>query len=355
VKVLGDSRQVALGTIVDSDGWIVTKASELKGKTTCKLKDGREFDARLVGFHDKHDLAMLKIDAKDLSAVEWRDGKSALVGNLVASAGTGEMPVGVGIISVAVRELPKGRRGPRNPTAGGYLGIALDPDAAGAKVNQVMTKSAAEKAGLKANDIILKVSGQAIEDMEALLETLQGHKPGDVVQLQVKRGDKEIELEAKLDKRPTGRSDFQNSLGSELSDRRLGFSTILQHDSVLRARDCGGPLVDLDGKVIGVNIARAGRTETYAVPAEAIKPILADLKSGKLPPPKSMVLAEKLAPLKVAVQKAEADRAAAEKKVKEVKSALEKAEAEKAAAEKVLAEAKAVLEKAEKEEKKEQK
>ena len=46
---------------------------------------------------------------------------------------------------------------------------------------------------------------------------------------------------------------------------------ILQHDSVLKPSECGGPLVDLDGKVVGINIARAGRTETYAIPSEVVQ------------------------------------------------------------------------------------
>lgn len=61
---------------------------------------------------------------------------------------------------------------------------------------------------------------------------------------------------------------------------------ILRTDCALVGGDSGGPLVDLDGKVIGINIARAGRTETLAIPAEAVKPLLDDLKSGKLAPPK---------------------------------------------------------------------
>ena len=60
--------------------------------------------------------------------------------------------------------------------------------------------------------------------------------------------------------------------------RTGGFPTILQHDSVLRPTDCGGPLVDLDGRALGINIARAGRTESYAVPAEIVKPLVEKLR-----------------------------------------------------------------------------
>lgn len=71
-------------------------------------------------------------------------------------------------------------------------------------------------------------------------------------------------------------------MGSELSNRITGYATILQHDGVIRPRDCGGPLVDLDGRVVGMNVCRAGRTESWAIPAEIIQPLLGDLMSGRL-------------------------------------------------------------------------
>jgi serine protease Do len=76
--------------------------------------------------------------------------------------------------------------------------------------------------------------------------------------------------------------DVQNRMGGDLSKRRSGFPVFLQHDTILKPKDCGGPVVDLDGKAIGINIARAGRTDTLALPSEAIQPLLAELKSGKL-------------------------------------------------------------------------
>ena len=77
---------------------------------------------------------------------------------------------------------------------------------------------------------------------------------------------------------------LQNSIGGKLSTRRAGFPVALQHDTVLRPEDCGGPVVDLSGKVIGINIARAGRTETFAIPAGEVVGLIEDLKSGKLAP-----------------------------------------------------------------------
>jgi serine protease Do len=336
VRIKCEGKDVALGTIISADGWILTKFSELKDNPVCKVKDGREFEARVVGVQEKFDLAMLKIEVSDLKPVEWAASKEAPVGNWVASPGIGETPVAIGVVSVGTRDVTgKGAAPAPSPTSG-YLGVALDLEAAGVKINQILPGTGAEKAGLKVNDLVLSVNGEAVDSADAFMTLLQRHKPGDVVTLKVMRGDKESEFKATLGKRPSNtRGDFQNSLGSELSARRTGFPTILQHDSVLKPADCGGPLVDLDGHVIGINIARAGRTESYAVPTEAIQPLLGDLKSGKLAPkPKEVASklsaeeAQKLTEAKAALQKAEAERAAAEKKVAEARAALERLQGE---------------------------
>ena len=71
----------------------------------------------------------------------------------------------------------------------------------------------------------------------------------------------------------------QNMMGGRVSVRSGGFDRALQHDTVLRPEDCGGPVVDLSGRVVAINIARAGRVESYAIPAEAVKTLVEKLKS----------------------------------------------------------------------------
>jgi serine protease Do len=110
-------------------------------------------------------------------------------------------------------------------------------------------------------------------------------KAGAEVTLTLSRGKDQLEVTAKLARYQPSRAEMQSQMGSLLSERRGGFPSILQHDTVLAPTDCGGPLVDLDGKVLGVNIARAGRVESYAIPAEAVREVLADLMAGNLPPP----------------------------------------------------------------------
>jgi serine protease Do len=331
VRIRGDDKDVALGTVVAPDGWVLTKASELVGKTVCRLRDGREFEARLVGVHERYDLALLKIDVQDLTPVTWLESKNAPVGNWVASVGTGEAPVAVGVVSVATRSLsPRELAAPITSPNSGFLGVGTDKAEGGVKVIAVTAKSAAEKAGIKVNDVILTLAGRPVKDPETLIGRMAQTKPGQTVVLKIKRGDDEMELTIKLDKRPVDRGDLQNSMGNKLSNRRTGFPTFLQHDAVLKPTDCGGPLVDLEGRVIGINIARAGRTETYALPSEAVTALLPDLKSGKLAPKNEAteLLAEKVQLAKEALKKAQAAKAAADKKVAEAQEALKKAEEE---------------------------
>ena len=109
-------------------------------------------------------------------------------------------------------------------------------------------------------------------------------KPDDTVTLSIKRGEKEMDLKVTLGRKSdVDRGEFQNKMGSELSNRRPGFPAVIQHDTVLKASECGGPLVDLDGNVLGINIARAGRVETWALPGEVIRPLVSQLKEKKFP------------------------------------------------------------------------
>jgi len=66
----------------------------------------------------------------------------------------------------------------------------------------VAKNSPAEKAGLQAEDIILEVSGKAINDKNSLGDLISAYNPGDTVTLLVNRGGKEIKLSITLGTRP---------------------------------------------------------------------------------------------------------------------------------------------------------
>ncbi len=278
VRVKCDGGHVALGAIVDPSGWILTKASELDGAITCRLKDGRVFPARIVGVHRAYDLAMLKVDAEGLPTIRWSEPDDPAVGQWVAVPGLDDLPVAVGMISVGRRRIPPRR---------GVLGVAVADADPGARITQIFPNSGAEKAGLQQGDVIVGVADRDVSDRKTLTNALGRFRPGDILHLRIVRQGQEMIVQARLGdplSRMVSRGGIQNRMGGELSGRRDGFPAVLQHDTVLQPVDCGGPLVDLDGRVVGINIARAGRTETYAIPTGEILPLLDELKSGKLAP-----------------------------------------------------------------------
>jgi serine protease Do len=99
------------GVVVSSDGYIVTNAHVVEdaGKITVTLKDGTEYEATLVGSDSQTDIAVLKIDADDLTPVIFGDSADLVVGDTAIVIGNplGQLggTVTVGIISALDRQI----------------------------------------------------------------------------------------------------------------------------------------------------------------------------------------------------------------------------------------------------------
>jgi serine protease Do len=101
------------GFIISSDGLIMTNAHVVgtASEITVKLMDRREFDATVVGIDEQTDVAVLRIDAKNLPAVKIGDAKDLKVGEWVIAIGSPfgfENTVTSGIVSGKSRSLPDG-------------------------------------------------------------------------------------------------------------------------------------------------------------------------------------------------------------------------------------------------------
>lgn len=73
----------------------------------------------------------------------------------------------------------------------------------------------------------------------------------------------------------------QGALGwhsNPLSLRREAFPAVFAHDAQLTPEECGGPVVDLTGAVVGLNIARADATRTLAIPADVLQEVISELR-----------------------------------------------------------------------------
>ena len=277
--VYSEGRQVAYGTVVDTGGFILTKASELSGQLECQLADGRRIPTKVVGVHSELDLAMLKIDAAGAIPVRWQTEAQIRPGNWLATAGVDRTPLAIGVISVSARRIARARA---------ILGIQLDEVSPAARVTHIYADSGAAAAGLKKGDVVVALNKNPIHSAQELINQLREFRPGDRVVLAIQRKDQEISAVATLQNAantPMGqREHTTKSLGRKLSRRHSGFPRAFQHDSTLRPNECGGPVVDLTGRTIGINIAVADRVSTLALPVTSILPVLEELKSGKYAP-----------------------------------------------------------------------
>jgi len=86
---------IGSGVITTKDGYILTNNHVVDGADEVKvaLQDGREFTAKVIGRDPKSDIAVIKIDAKDLPAVPLADSEKVEVGDVVLAIGN---PFGIG-------------------------------------------------------------------------------------------------------------------------------------------------------------------------------------------------------------------------------------------------------------------
>ncbi len=107
-------RSLGSGFIIDKDGYIVTNnhVVENADKIKVKLKNGKEFDAKIVGMDPNTDLALIKIKSRqDLHSIKFGDSDSLKVGQWVVAIGSPfglEHTVTAGIVSAKGRVIGSG-------------------------------------------------------------------------------------------------------------------------------------------------------------------------------------------------------------------------------------------------------
>ena len=135
-------RGVGSGFIIESNGLILTNAHVVEGATTIyvTLTDKREFKAKLLGLDKRTDVAVVKIEARDLPKLPLGDSSKVRVGEWVLAIGSPfglENTVTAGIVSAKSRDTgdylpfiqtdvavnPGNSGGPLLNTAGQAIGI----------------------------------------------------------------------------------------------------------------------------------------------------------------------------------------------------------------------------------------
>jgi S1-C subfamily serine protease len=276
-QVIVGSSPVALAAVVDARGFLITKRSELTGDPIrVRLHDGRIYPAMVAAVRRENDLALLRIqDSVQLEPLVFENYLPAMASFLITPGRTGR-PIGIGVLGARERSIAHQ----------GRLGVQLDrASQGGALVADVVKGSGADEAGVIPGDLIIEINGSQYASHDTVMAALRGMFPGEAVRLTVLRGDdrnqrNRVEVEAEIrDYGFLSETENDSRVNGPRNSRMSGFERVIQHDTVLDPDECGGPVVDSNGRVVGLNIARAGRVVTYALPSSLVNSELSSMMS----------------------------------------------------------------------------
>ena len=269
--ILSGRKEVAYGVVISAEGHILTKASEVRDVADLTVTvDKTNYPAAKVLMVDPTwDVALLKIEATGLVPVVYAPTSAVPQGTWVVANGATTRTARrllAGIVSAKIREIPA--------SGGAALGVILKPKSKLLELDAVNEKSGAKEAGLQKGDVILSIEGKKMKKIEEIGEILKDRKAGSTVRLTYRRNEVEATVDVRLASRGEMFTDQMNrndQMSGEFSPHRSGFPRVMQHDILGSRSVVGGPLLDLDGRCIGMNIARANRAESFAIPVEDLK------------------------------------------------------------------------------------
>lgn len=271
---------LGLCTVV-GDGQIVCKASDVLNATSLQIVtgQGRRLPGRVVVQDPANDLALVQFDQSSLDSgerltpVQWST-RQPLPGEFVVSAAPSGIPAAIGTYSNPPRAMRSAGQG--------FLGVQPESCSEGVRLVEVNPGGAGQLAGLRAGDVIQQLDGTAVRDVTQLVAEISRRRAGDEIALEILRDGQRQELKAVLAGRDlsaerASKFRMMNRLGAIPSKRSDGLEWVFQHDTPLFPEQCGGPVLDLSGNVIGLNIAREGRVSSLAIPAVHLQTILPNL------------------------------------------------------------------------------
>ena len=267
VQVLTEKGETAqLGVVVSEDGYVITKASEVPGlDLVFAWADGTQSAASVVLVDRGLDLLLAKADRSDTVPITWATSTKCERGEWMlafSKPASGHMTLKLGNISASRRRIDG---------HGAALGIRMDDSReSGVRIVEVASESPAEAAGIKSEDVLIALDDQPVTDTFSLSSAMRTMQPGEQVKLRIRRGPNERDCSVRLASRSkiVSNWDGEDYANGGVSLRTDGFPDVLQHQLPLSPHDMGGPLINLDGKAIAINISRVDRVSTFALPME---------------------------------------------------------------------------------------
>ncbi len=252
------------GTLIENSDLIVSKNSMVGSKPTAEL-DSQSVELEIVHRDTDNDLVLLRTPRQHKQGVSLTEDEDAVMpAGVFIIAPDADGPGQVSIVSAKTfrsqKQMSRGFLGVVPSTFGKQQGAVLD---------EVRLDGAAKRAGLKVGDVVTKMNDTVITTDRDMRAFLMKRDPKVTIIAKVLRDGEEIEKAITLGAYPSMSRHAADRM--EKSGRRDGFSTVILHDANLQPEKCGGPVFDLDGNFIGMNIARNSRVRSYALPSGVIK------------------------------------------------------------------------------------
>ena len=242
VVQISTSAGLGSGVIYDQDGLILTAAHVVQSETDVDIRlfDGRTVRGKVLGTHERTDVAVIKIDGSpDLPVAELAIGEEIRVGQLAVALGSPfglEQTVTAGIVSAVDRNVSMvsmiqtdAAINPGNDGIGfaisidlavivadqivagqdvstSLLGISTVPNAdlrdPGVVVDEVSSGSAADLAGIEVGDVIVSFDGESVADIAQLQVKVINTPPGTSVEILLLRDGEPLTISATLGRTP---------------------------------------------------------------------------------------------------------------------------------------------------------
>lgn len=278
VVLLDDHTEQGYGIILTSNGRLLVKAS-----TLAKIQKPRVIidqtlydDIQLLAVDLEWDVALIQIKASHLTLLAdaiTSDVDSATW--VVTNGATSKLKrrALAGCISAKPRDIPF-----KHPMTTGWGLYWKDQ-----KCFVYVKKNAAHASvrSLQHGDIIVsanqKTFGLPFDDLKEIQSWMIDKQSIDI---EVSSGQQFKKITLKLPNladEPVVSSCETMTPAHSISERITGYPRVIQHDVISSNRFSGGPLLDLNGNCLGMNIARCNRAESYAIPIEELKMLCSEM------------------------------------------------------------------------------
>ena len=282
-----DGLTLSTASWVGSEGYFLTKASDTPKLERCKVLISPSVTVAIREIHRSaiHDLVLAQaVGVSGLPALTFESkARSTRYGQWLVAPVKGGKTVRIGVISAQRRKIPGG---------GAAMGVRMDEktNSKGVRIAGIAEDSPAAAAGLLEDDVLLSLDGHTLNSYQKVHELVRDRQPGEQIEIVYRRSGKVAHVQLRLASRS---KILQNWEGEDfanggISIRTDNFAQVIQHDLPLAAQDMGSPLFDLEGHLLGINIARVDRITTFALPTEIFWPTFVPYIEADRHPPKAL-------------------------------------------------------------------